>query len=322
MKATLKPMRLLAAGMAILTQIVVHPVHAQDYPTKPIRILTTEAGGQSDVVARLIAQGITGPLGQQILIDNRGVLAAEVAVKSPNDGYTLLLNGPFIWLAPLMRKTTTYEPLRDLSPIMLAVTAANYVVVRNTLPVKNIRELIALAKSEPGKLNYATAASGGSPHLAGELFKIMAGVDITRVPYKGIPQGYNDLLAGRIDVMFPTAGSATPHVKSGKIKALAITSAHPSPLFPGVPTVTETGLPGYESGTMTGVFAPGGTPTAIIRRLNQEMVNVMKQPQVKDKFNASGLEVVANSPEEFTALLKSDMARMGKVIKEAGIESD
>lgn len=314
--------RLIPGGLAASLALPALPAVPEDYPSKPVRILTTEAGGQSDVVARLIAQGITGPLGQQILIDNRGVLAAEVAVKSPNDGYTLLLNGPFIWLAPLMRRTTTYDPLRDLSPIMLAVTATNYVVVRNTLPVNNIRELIALARAEPGKLNYATAASGGSPHLAGELFRIMAGVNITRVPYKGIPQGYNDLLAGRIDLMFPTAGSATSHVKAGKIKALAITSAHPSPLFPGVPTVTESGLPGYESGTMTGVFAPGRTPAPVIRRLNQEMVKVMKRPEVAERFNASGLEVVANSPEEFTALLKSDMARMGKVIKDAGIESD
>ncbi len=320
MKRTRITISALCAGIAIGS--FAPPASAQAYPTKPIRILTTEAGGQSDVVSRLIAQGITGPLGQQILVDNRGVLAAEAAVKSPPDGYTLLLNGPFIWLAPLMRRTTTYDPARDLSPIMLAVTAANFVVVPVSLPVNNIRELIALAKAQPGKLNYATAASGGTPHLAGELFKIMAGVDITRVPYKGIPQGFNDLLAGRIDVMFPTAGSATPHVKTGKIKALAITSAQPSALFPGIVTVSDSGLPGYESGTMTGVFAPGKTPEPIIRRLNQEMVRVMSRPEIKERFAAGGLEVVASSPEGFATAVRSDMARMGKVIKDAGIESD
>ena len=317
------PARLAASCLvAGLTTLAADGLSAQDYPFKPIRILTSEPGSGSDVVARLLAQGLTASVGQQVVVDNRGVLSAELTAKSAPDGYTLLLNGPFIWLMPFMRSNPPYDPLRDLAPVTLAVTAANILAVHPSLPVDSVQSLIALAKARPGQLNYGSSALGGTPHLAGELFKAMAGVDIVRVPYKGIAQAVTGLLGGEIALMFPTAGSARPHVNSGRLKALAITSAQPSPLFPGLPTVNASGLPGYESSTFTGVFAPAKTPAAVIFRLNQEMVRILQSPASKDRFAAGGLEVVGSTAEQFGAVVKADMTRMGKVIRDAGIRSE
>lgn len=308
---------MLLAGMLSLCE-----ASAQDYPVKALRILTTEPASGSDVVARLLAQGMTASMGQQVVVENRGAISAEIVAKAPPDGYTLLLNGPFIWLAPFMRTKPPYDPARDLAPITLAVTAANILVVHPSLPVDSVKALIALAKARPGKINYGSSALGGTPHLAGELFKSMAGIDIVRVPYKGIAQAVTGLIGGEIVLMFPTAGSAKPHVNSGRLKALAITSAQPSPLFPGLVTVNASGLPGYESTTMTGVFAPGKTPAAIINRLNQEMVRILNSPAAKERFASGGLEVAGSSAEQFGAMVKADMSRMGKVIRDAGIRSD
>ena len=295
---------------------------AQDYPSKAIRIMTTEAGSGSDVAARLLAQGLTAALGQQVLVDNRGVLSAEIAAKAAPDGYTLLLNGPFIWLMPFMRSTPPYDPVRDLAPVTLAVTAANILVVHPPLPVNSVKSLIALAKARPGRINYGSSAAGGTPHLAGELFKSMAGIDIVRIPYKGMGQAVTGLIGGEIALMFPTAGSARPHVNSGRLKALAIISAQPSALFPGLATVSASGVPGYESSTLTGVFAPAKTPAAMINRLNQEMVRILQSQVAKERFAAGGLEVVGSSAEQFSAVVKADMARMGKVIRDAGIRTE
>ncbi|MBI3069132.1 MAG: tripartite tricarboxylate transporter substrate binding protein, partial [Betaproteobacteria bacterium] len=261
-------------GMAVLGAGV---ASGQDYPNKPIRLVTAAPGGALDVAARLIARGLTGSLGQQVVVDNRGgsaVIAAEIVVKAPPDGYTLLFYASAVWLLPSLRDSVRYDPVRDFLPITLATRAPHILVVHPSVPVNSVKELIVLGKARPGELNYASGPTGSSIHRAAELFRAMAGVNIVRVPYKGSAQGLNDLIAGEVQLMFPTTASAMPHVKSDRLRALAVTSAEPSALAPGLPTVAASGVPGYEAVAMTGIWAPAKTPGAIIARLNQEIVRV------------------------------------------------
>ena len=307
-------------GIALLGASV---VSGQDYPNRPIRIVTSEVGGGNDVQARLIAQGISGPLGQQVVVENRpsGVIPGEVVSKAPPNGYTLLLYNNTLWIGPLMQNTP-YEVVRDFSPVTAVASAPNILVVNSSLPVKSVAELVALAKARPGELNYSSSGSGASNHLAGELFKVMAGVNIVRITYKGAAPALNDLIAGQVQLMFPTAGAATPPVKSGRVKALAVTSAEPSALAPGLPTVAASALPGYESISIYGIFAPAQTPRTIIHKLNEEIVRVLNRTDVKEKFFNIGMETIGGSPEQLAMTVKFEMARMGKVIKNAGIRNE
>ncbi|MBI4189464.1 MAG: tripartite tricarboxylate transporter substrate binding protein [Betaproteobacteria bacterium] len=307
-----------SVGMMVLGAGV---VSGQEFPNKPIRMVTSPPGGGADFASRLIAQGLSGPLGQQVIVDNRGgIIPMEIVSKAPPDGYTLLLSAS-LWLTPLLQNTP-YDPVRDFSPITLVGNSPNVLVVHPSLPVKSVKELIALAKARPGELNYASGATGASTHLAAESFKSMAGVDIARIPYKGNGPALNALIGGQVQLMFATAGSVTPHLKSGRLKGLAVTSARPSALAPGLPAVTTSGLAGYESAAPYGIFAPAGTPATLINRLNQEIVRVLKQADVKDRFFNSGIEIVGSSPEGLAATVKSEMARSGKVIKDAGIRAE
>ena len=237
----------------------------QAFPTKPIRLLASRIGGGGDFTARLIANDLTPRLGQQVIVDNRpgGLAPGEIVAKAAPDGHTLMLAGIVIWLSPFMRSLMPFDPVRDFAPITLAATTPNVLVAHPSLGVKSVRELIALAKQKPGALNYATSGSGNSNHIAGELFKAMAGVDLVRVNYRGAALALNDVLSGRVETMFATVAAATPHVAAGKLIALAVTSPQPSALMPGVPTVAASGLPGYESASTLGVFAPAATPAAI-----------------------------------------------------------
>lgn len=313
----------LSAGVAVLGA---GGLSAQNYPNKPIRIVAAAPGGTGDFVARLVGQGLTARLGQQVIVENRGagggIIAAQTVAQAAPDGYTLLSYGPTIWLLPFLRSSLPYDPVRDFSPVTSLVTAPNLLVVHPSLPVKSVSELIALAKGRPGELNYGSGATGATPHLAAELFKAMAGVDIVRINYKGTGQALNDLIAGQVQLMFSSAAAGLAHVKSGRLRALAVTSAQPSALFPGMPTVAAAGLPGYESASIFAVFAPAKTPAALIRRLNQEIVRVLNGADVKEKLFNAGVEVVGSSPEEFAATMKSEMARWGKVIRDAGIRPD
>lgn len=298
-------------------------VSAQDYPHKPIRIFTSQSGSPSDFIARLLAQGISGPLGQSVIVDNRvGIVATENVAKAPADGYTLLFYGPVVWLLPYLRDHVAWDPEKDFSAVTLATQAPNLLVVHPSLPVKSVRELIALAKARPGELNYGSGLTGSSNHMAAELFKSMAGVNIVRVPYSGPAAAFTAVIGGQLQLMFPDAGSASPHVKSGRIRALAISTAEPSALGPGLPTIAASGVPGYESGIISVMFAPAKTPAAIINRLNQEIVRVLNKPDVKERLFNSGVEVVGSSPEQLAATMRSEMTRMGKVIKEAGIKAE
>jgi len=306
-----------------LMVLVFGVVSAQEFPNKPIRVLTGAAGGGSDFASRIIAQGISGPLGQPVIIENRGsgALAAEAVAKAPPDGYTLHVNGALLWIQPLLQKAL-YDAVRDFAPISLLVREVNIVAVHPSVPVKSIKELIALAKSQPGKLNYAMAGVGGPQHLSVELFKTMAGTDIVAVPYKGTAASITALVSGEVQFTIVDAGTVMPHVKSGRLRALAVTTAEPSAMAPGLPTVAASGLPGYESGGVTVILAPAKTPAAIVNRLNQEIVRVLRTPEVKEKFFSAGAEIVGNSPEQFATAIKSDIVRASKVIKDAGIRVD
>ncbi len=305
------------------TMLGVGAMPAQAYPTKPIRIVTASAGGGTDFVTRLIAQGLTESLKQPVIVDNRGgnvSLAADVVAKAPPDGHTLLLYAATLWVAPLLG-AAPYDPVRDFAPITLATEAPNMLVVHPSLTVKSVRELIALAKARPGMLNYGGSTVGSSTHLAVELFKAMAGVDIVRVPYKGQGPMFAALMAGEIQLTITSGAALLPHVKSGRMRALGVTSAHPSAMFPGLPTIAAT-VPGYESLTVFAVFAPAATAPAIVDQLQQEIARVLNKPDVKAKCFAAGNEVVASSPQELSSAIKADMARMGKLIKQAGIRAE
>lgn len=295
----------------------------QNYPNKPIHIITGDSGGPADFGARLIAPGLTASLGQQVVVENRyWVSAIEAVAKAPPDGYTLLIYASIIWLAPLMRDNLPWDAARDFSPLTLAGSSPNILTVHPSLPVKSVKELIALAKARPGELNCATGPAGSTTMLAAEAFRVMTRVNFARIPYKGNVPGLSALVGGQVQLMFANAASAAPYIESHRVKALAVTSAEPSALAPGLPTVAASGLPGYEVVAILGMFAPAKTPASLIKRLNQEIVRVLNTADVKQKLFNTGIEVVGSSPEKLSAMMKSEIARLGKVIKEAGIREE
>ena len=296
-------------------------VSGQEFPTKPIRIVAGSPGGGGDLASRLIAQGISGPLGQQVIVDNRGNATGEIVSKALPDGYTLLVDSGGFWISPFIQKMS-YDVVRDFSPLAMLTTSPNILVVHPSVAANSVKELIALAKAKPGTLNYGSAGQGSSPHLATELFRSMTGVNLVHVPYKGAGPAVIDLIGGQIQMMIGSAPSVTPNIKAGKLRPLAVTSAQPSALAPGLPTVAASGLPGYEAATLMGMFAPAKTPASVISRLNREIVRALNQPDIKEKLFNGGSEVVGSSVEEFAVKLKSEMAKWGKLVKDAGIKVD
>ena len=295
-------------------------VAGQNYPSKSIRIIPGEAGGSTDVAARLIAQGIAGPLGQPVIVDNRpSIIGVETVSKAAPDGYTVLFQGNLIWIQPLLQTNIPWDATRDFSPITLAIRQPTILVVHPSLSVKSVRELIVLAKGQPGALNYASSAPGTASHLAAELFKSLAGVSIVHIPFKGGGPAITALISGQVQVMFPSAGAVTTHLRSGRLRALAVGGAEPSALVPDLPTIAGAGLPGYESSSLQGMFAPAKTPEAIINRLNQEIVRVLNRSDVKEKLFSAGVEVVGSSPEQLAAAVKVDTENMSKVIRDNSI---
>ncbi len=295
---------------------------AQNFPSKPIRILTSETGGGSDMVARLIAQDLSNSLRQPGIVDNRnGMIAAGLLAKAQPDGHTLLFFSSSVWIAPFLQDDLPYDPVKDFAPISLAMGSPNILVVHPAVPAGSVKELIALAKSKPGALNYARTVLGGSPQLAAELFKSMAGVNIVSIPYKGSGPGVLGLIGGEVQLMFPSAGAAVAHVNSGKLRALAVTSAQPSALVPGMPLLAAT-VPGYESASIIAVFAPARTPAGVINLLHAKIVRFLNTQEIKEKLFGAGLEVYGTAPRETAVRIKDDMARIGKVIKDAGIRAE
>ncbi len=298
------------------------PIYAQSYPAKPIRVFTAGVGGGADLSARIIAKELPARLGQPMTVENRGgagYVSADIVAKAPPDGYTILVYGPPFWIGPLMEKTS-YDPLRDFIPITLTLSAPNILAVHPSLPVKSVKELIELAKRRPGALNYASGQSGSSNHLGAELFKAMAGVNILRIPYKSGTEATNDLVAGNVQLSFSSVVVALPLMAAGRLRGLAISTAHPSALAPGMPTIAQSGLPGYESTTMIGVFAPAKTPLPIVNQLSQEITRAFRIPAIKESMFKTGTDLIGSTPEESMAAIKSDMARLGNVIRDAHIQ--
>jgi len=296
-------------------------VFGQDYPKKTIRIVASQAGSSNDMVARIIADGLQKRFNQTVMVENHGggVVAGEIVSKSAPDGYTLLYFANGLWITPLLRPKMPYDTMKDFAPISWVISVPNVVVVHPSFPANSIKELIAMAKAKPGAIKYASASAGTANHLAAELFKYMAHVDLDRIPYKGMAPALTATMSGETSVMFPSAGmTMSAYVKSGKLKALAVTSEKPSELTPGLPTVAET-VPGYENTVNHGVFAPAGTPAPIINLLNKEIVKVLNAPDVKKRLFNAGLEVVGSSPEALRNMMKAEVESMGKLIKAAGI---
>ncbi len=293
---------------------------AQDYPVRPIRIVTAGLGGGTDFVARLISQGVAGALGQQLVVDNRGgIIPGEIVAKAPPDGYNLLVIGQAHWIAPLLQEVP-YDAIKGYSGITLTDKSPAVLVVHPSLPAKTVKELIALAKAKPGQLNYGSTQVGSAAHLAAELFKSTAGVNIVWVPYKSMGAAVVDLLSSQLQVMMSTPSAITPHIAAGKLRALAIATAQPSALMPGLTTVAAAGLPGYEAVSITGVFAPAHTPAIVINRLNGEIVRLLRTEETKGQLFKTGAEAVGSTPQELEAWVTSDIAKFGKVIRDSGMK--
>lgn len=312
----------IAAAMIALSAGV---AYSQNYPNKPVRIVTSEVGGGSDFLARLIALGLTNRLGQSVIVENRGgsgVIAIENVGKAPSDGYTLLLTGSTLWLLPYMRDKVSWDALKDFAPITLVNMTPLVLVAHPTLTARTVSDVLAMAKAKPGALNFSSGPSGGPSHLSAELFIAMAGVKIVRITYRGTAPAVNGLLGGEVQMMFANAGSVMPHVAAGRLKTMAVTSAQPSLLFPGVPTVAASGLPGYEVVSRTGVFAPAKTPAAIIKRLNTEITQLLERPETAEAFLKAGSQPVGGSPENLTQTMKSEMNGVGKMIQKIGLHAE
>ena len=299
---------------------------AQDFPARTLRVISAEAGGAADLTARLLAQQLLPLLGRPVVVENQasasGIVAAMTVAKAAPDGHTLLFYGMTIWIQPFLKERVPYDPARDFAPISLVDRQPTVLVVHPSLPVRSVKELIALARARPGELNYAAGGTGSSTFLAGELFKAMARLNIVRVPYKSTAPAMNALLGGQVQFMFPTIGSIAPHMKSGKVRALAVTGAERSALVPNLTTIAASGLPGYEAEATHGLFAPAKTPAPIVNRINQAVVQVLGQAEVREKLANAGIEPVGNSPEQFAAAMQADMAKWGKLIKDIGIRED
>ncbi len=320
----------LSGGIRVVTAacVIVVAVHSgalqaqgERFPVKPLRIVTAEVGGGNDYSSRVIAAGLAAAFGQQVVVENRGgtpINAVESVMRAAPDGYTLLLNGSNMWMLQYMRDHVPYDVLRDLAPVTLAVSSPCILIVHPSLPVKSAKDLIALARARPNELNYA-AAPGGLIHIAAELFKAMANVKMVHVAYKGGGPSLNALFGGEVQLLFPTAGTVASQLQSKRLRALAVTSLKPSALFPELPTIAATGLPGYESVGRFAVFAPLKTPDTIIARLNQEIVRVLGRADAIARLNTAGIEPVGSTPEQLTAVIKAEMTTLGKVIRNAGI---
>jgi hypothetical protein len=303
------------------------PAHGQNYPNRPIRLVSPYApGGGTDHFARLIGQKLTESLGVGVVVENRpgagGVIGADVVAKAVPDGYTLLLASPSpMVVAPHLTKTMPYDPLKDLAPITLIASVPAIYVVHPSLPVKTVAAFIQLAKSRTGELTYSSSGNGGTGHLAGALFDLRAGTKMIHVPYKGTGPATTALIAGEVSIGFAESIALTPHIKSGRLRAIAMTSLKRSPLFPELPTVSET-IPGYTAGPWYGVLAPAKTPTEIIARLNREIVTILRGPEIRASLTNAGAEPGGNTPAEFAAHMKEESERWGRVIRESAIKAD
>jgi tripartite-type tricarboxylate transporter receptor subunit TctC len=323
-------MRHLQVLGAVLCLAAVFPVslNAQTYPTKPVRLIAPyPPGGASDIVARVVAQKLTDAWSYQVIVDNRpganGGIGSELAAKSPADGYTLLVgNMTPIAANPSLYSKLGYDSIRDFAGISLVAAGPNVLVVYPGLPVKSVQELITYAKANPGKLNYGSGGAGSPAHLATEFFKTLTGVTMTHVPYKGTVLSVNDLIGGQVQLVFSDAPPAIPHVKSGKLRALATTGAKRTPLLPDYPTVAEAGVAGFEFDNWWGILVPAKTPRNIVERIHEPLVKAMRSTEVKERFAGLAVQAIESTPGEFDAYIKKEYAKLAKIIQASGARVD
>jgi len=319
---------LYGAAIVPLAMVFSAPLYGQAYPNRPVRMVIGSAPGAGvmDIMGRLVGQPLSAGLGQPIVFDNRpgagGSIATEAVVKSAPDGYTLLTINVSLAVNSFLYPGLTYDPLKDLLPVTMIHSAPLMLLVHPSVAAKSVKELIAEAKARPGQLNYASGGAGSTPHLAAELFKSIAGIDITHVPYKSGPPAIADLLGGQVAMMVENMPGTMPYVRSGKLRALAVTSSTRSPLAPALPTMSEAGVPGYEVIGWTGVLVPKGTPAEIVTRLHAELARILRTPEMRERMAALGAEPVGNTPEEFGAFIRAEMAQWGRIIKEKGVRSE
>jgi tripartite-type tricarboxylate transporter receptor subunit TctC len=302
-------------------------VQAQSYPSKPVRVVVPyPPGGPTDIVARVLFQQVAESTGQQFLIDNRagagGNIGAEVVAKAPADGYTLLIGTTAHAINMSLFKSLNYDVQKDLAPVSLLTQGPLVLVTHPQFPANSVKELIDMAKAKPGSLNFASSGNGQSTHLSAELFNSMAGIKMVHVPYKGSAPALGDLMSGQVGIMFDTTLSAMPFVKAGKLKALGVTSPQRTPAAPDVPTIAESGLPGYEVFAWNGVLVPAGTPKAIVAQLNEEIRKAMQLPQVREKFSAQGFAASWNTPDQFGVFVRNEVEKWARTVKASGATLD
>jgi tripartite-type tricarboxylate transporter receptor subunit TctC len=312
---------LLSASLGAGTQCV----FAQNYPNRVIRLVVPSSpGGGTDIIGRIIAQKLSEQLGQQVVVENRAgagtIIGNEAVAKSAPDGYTLLMGLSTLAINPSMYAKLPYDALRDFAPISQAVSAPNILTLHPSVPAKTVKEFVVLAKAKPGSITFGSAGMGTSPHLSGELLKTLAKIDIVHVPFKGSGQSIISQLAGEIAANFPSVPTALPYIKAGRLRGLGVTTSKRTQALPDVPSIAEAGVPGYEATQWFGLLAPAGTPHAIVERLNQETTRALRSAEVKDRITGEGMEVVASTPEQFAAYIKSETEKWNKVIKSAGIK--
>jgi tripartite-type tricarboxylate transporter receptor subunit TctC len=306
------------------------PFHAgaQTYPSKPIRfVVPYPAGGPLDTVARLLGQKVAESTKQPVIVDNKpgagGNIGADAVAKAPPDGYTILMGAVATHaINPTLYAAMPYDASRDFIPVTQVASTPNVLVVNPSVPAANVREFIAYAKANPGKLNFGSGSTGSAGHLAGELFKTMAGVDMTHVPYKGAAPAMNDLIGGQIQLMFDNLASSLAQVRAGRVKALAVTTARRSALAPELPTIAESGLPRFDINTWFGIFVPAGTPRAVVERLHAEFTRALAAPDVRERMIALGAEPAGNKPEEFAAYIRAEADKYARVIRASGAKAD
>jgi tripartite-type tricarboxylate transporter receptor subunit TctC len=314
----------LLIGLAAATATITTTAQAQTYPTKPIRWVAPFApGGTTDIVARAVAQKLSANLGQQVVIENRpgagGNIAADLVVRSPADGYTLLTAFPGLAINPSLYSKMTYDPQKDLMPVTQLTYAPLAMVVSPSVPMKTVQEVLQAARDKPGTLNFCSAGNGTSSHLGGELFKSMAAIDIVHIPYRSSNDCINDIVGGRITMMINPLPEMLPLIRAGKLRGVAISSLKPMANVPDMPPISASGVPGYETSTWNGVMVPAGTPTAIVERLNRELIAVLRSPDIVKQFEDQSLVIVGSSPAEFATFIRNEAAKWSEVIRKAGV---
>ena len=324
-------MRLFTAALSAVALIAAAPASlawADNYPSKPIRLIVPAgAGSPPDIRARWLAERLRPVLGQPIVVDNRpgaaGMIGTEAAARSAPDGYTLVMvHQGTIALNPHLYAHLPYDPIKDLAPVSRLVVSPMMLAVHPAVPANNVADLVRLAKEKPGQLNFGSGGVGSPPHMAAELFRHMANIDVWHIPYKSTPDALTDLIGGRITYTIDGIAIQLPQVRAGRIRALAVTSGHRLAAFPDIPTISESGLPGYEYWAWMGVCAPAGTPKEIVARLNAEITKIARTPEARAWFQEQGGEPITESPEQFAAYIKAEITRWGKIIREAGIKAD